>query len=526
MSLRVLIVGSGPTGMTLALQLQRYGVDFRLIDKRPLQPSGSKALSVNPATLNLINDLGLAEALIDSGHRTEVINLHFNNHPLTRARFARLPSKYPFFLMLPQPDTEATLLKQLESLGCVVERNCELLSLRQDTQQVHARLSQGSTQETDAFDYVVGCDGGLSNVRSELGIGFSGHDYNMHFILADLRIDWPGDHTQGFYFIRDDGFLILLPLKQGYHRIVIKVNEQCPPGYRPTLEEIRQYIARYDIQGLQVSDPIWLSSAPFYNRSASTIRQGRVFLAGDAAHLFSPIGGFGMNSGIADAFNLGWKLGYLAQGLAGVEVLQSYVAEREFITRTLLARTDLSTSLIARLDRHTPEDERRYLPQVRNRDFIRRFPLDASGLALSYGPPEATQDGGYQLPFIPAAAGRPESLQLLGHGAHSLFIHLPDTAAAGEQLQALLSACAQLEPNLRIFLLGETTGLEHIGQVLADPCQELQCRWRLAAGQFLLVRPDLFVEQHGQLSQAAGLQAQLATRYGQPANCITQRRAG
>ena len=320
----VLIVGGGPTGMTLALQLQRFGIDFRLIEKRQKEPSGSKALSINPASLNLLDDLGVAETLIGLGHKTEVINLVYDNRPLMRARFARLPSKFPFFLMLPQPETERVLEQRLNDLGHAIERDCELLGLRQHDDGVEVELRSGNARQRQHFDYVVGCDGGLSKVRNELGLDFSGYDYNMHFILADLRIQWSGAKEQGFYFIRDDGFLILLPLKDGYHRIVIKVDEQCAPGYKPSLDEIRDYIARYQIAGLQVSDPIWISSAPFYNRSASAIRRGRVFLGGDAAHLFSPIGGFGMNSGIADAFNLGWKLGYSLNGQGNDDNMYGY----------------------------------------------------------------------------------------------------------------------------------------------------------------------------------------------------------
>jgi 2-polyprenyl-6-methoxyphenol hydroxylase-like FAD-dependent oxidoreductase len=516
MKSHVLIVGGGPTGMTLALQLQRFGIGFRLIDKRRKEPSGSKALSINPASLNLLDDLGVAEKLVDLGHKTEVINLVYDNRPLMRARFARLPSKFPFFLMLPQPETEQVLEQRLNELGHSIERDCELLGLRQHDDGVEVELRTGDGRERQHFDYVVGCDGGLSKVRNELELDFSGYDYNMHFILADLRIEWQGAREQGFYFIRDDGFLILLPLKDGYHRIVIKVNEQCPPGYKPSLEEIRDYIARYEIPGLQVSDPIWLSSAPFYNRSAATIRRGRVFLAGDAAHLFSPIGGFGMNSGIADAFNLGWKLGYTLNGLGNDELLQSYVEEREQNTRTLLAKTDKSTSLIARLNRHLPADEQLYLPRLRNRGFIRRFPLETAGLTLRYGTPRSELQAGCLLPYVDGA-------DRFGQGRHSLLILPPGPSdrAAFDRLLALLEP---LNSHLNICWLGEQPNDLPQGQRLAD--QHLRDAWKLGEGEFLLVRPDLFIDCRGRLDEPDTLTSLIERFYLNDVSAATEQLAG
>ena len=512
MNAQVLIVGGGPTGMTLALQLKRFGIAFRLIEKRPKEPSGSKALSVNPASLTLLNDLGLANDLVAVGHKTDVINLLYHNQPLTRARFAKLPSKYPYFLMLPQPDTEAVLEQRLNDLDQHIERDCELLGLQPHSDHVEVELREGNQTRRQRFAYVVGCDGGLSKVRNELGVGFTGYDYNMHFILADLRIDWDGKQQQGFYFIRDDGFLILLPLKSGYHRIVIKVAEQCPPGYKPSLQEIRDYIARYEIPGLQVSEPIWLSSAPFYNRSASAIRQQRVFLAGDAAHMFSPIGGFGMNSGIADAFNLGWKLGYAMTGIGSDALLQSYAEEREQNTQALLAKTDKSTSLIARLDRHQPADEQHYLPLLRNRPFIRQFPLETAGLTLRYGPATKALASGCMLPYARNSAGFPDSLQAVGQAQHTLLL-ASDALPTASALQRLHRALTPLHARLRIQVLSAAEGEVAIGQLLPDPHQQLRSTWQLQNGDYLLVRPDLFIEHRGHLDDLDALSRHLAAHY-------------
>jgi hypothetical protein len=358
---------------------------------------------------------------------------------------------------------------------------------------------------------VVGCDGGLSKVREQLGLPFTGHDYRMHFILADLQIDWPGAHEEGHYFVRDDGFLILLPLQSGYHRIVIKVEGICAPGYKPDLAQIRHYIERYQVEALCVDAPIWLSSAPFYNRCVTRFRQGRVFLAGDAAHLFSPIGGFGMNTGLGDAFNLGWKLGHYLNGCGTDALLESYHTERHGIAQKLLAETDHSTSLIARLDRHQPRDEEVFLPRMCNRGFARAFPAAASGLSLSYESAEAAQlpaatlRSGRQLPYVVDGEGGGDSLHWLGGGQFCCLL-VPAADSGGEQ------RCRELATHLLQVSHGAVRAIVLAGpQAAADVSlphaaqQRLRHAFGLDAGSYLLIRPDLHVALCGEIREPAPL---------------------
>lgn len=507
MHAHVLIVGGGPTGMTLALQLQRYGIPFRLIDKRLPEPSGSKALSLNPASLALLADLGVAEALIERGQRAEVINLHYANRPLTRIRFAQLPSPYRFFLMLPQPDTEAVLLQRLQQLGQHVERGVELCHLQSQADgSVHVELAEQGVRSRQRFSHVVGCDGGLSQVRQEMGAQFSGHDYDMHFILADLKVRWDGPLEQGHYFITEQGFAILLPLQAGYHRLVIKVNQRCTPGYKPSLAELQAYLQRYGLGAIELSEPIWLSSAPFYNRRASVLRQGNVFLAGDAAHLFSPIGGFGMNTGIADAFNLGWKLAYSLRGAGNAALLESYVSERDTVIERLLAKTDLSTSLIARLDRHSATDEAHYLPQMANRGFIRQLAIETAGLALRYGEGNAIAEVGSLLPGLPAQVVQPA----IGHMQHTVLVYPAEHSSAA--LKQLRQRLALLETWARCYCLvdpGQTL-VSAAASTFVDPQGLLRRTWRMQPGDVLVVRPDLYIGWRGRLDNLGDLDRWLA----------------
>lgn len=519
----VLIVGGGPTGMTLGLQLQRYGVPFRIIEKRRPEPSPSKALSINTASLHLLSDFGIADELAAHGRHTEVVTVHYNNRRVRRMRFNQLASRYPYFLMLPQPETEAALERRLAQTGHAVERDCELLSLTQNADSVTVQLRNGSSTEEQVYDYVAGCDGGLSRVRSEIGFEFTGYDYSMYFLLADVKLHWSGNKQEGHYFVQDDGFMIVLPLKNGYHRIVLKAEGLCPPGYKPTLAEIQTQVARYQVGDLAVDDPIWLSSAPFYNRSAPAFGKGRVFLAGDAAHMFSPIGGFGMNTGIGDGFNLGWKLGFAHRGLATPALLQSYDDERHANTQKLLRKTDLSTSLIARLDRHQAQDEARFAPHMSSRSAMRLAPSDAAGLTISYGQPDGlAQPGaplqvGRMLPYVAGNRDRADSLALVGQGVYRLVIALDGSAEQLTHAQTLVANLQLASSNLirPLLLLSNTPAWSIPPQDhVMDRNGTLARNWHLANGEFALIRPDLFVACLGRLEAPSQLYGYLAKWHG------------
>ncbi|MCO7188676.1 MULTISPECIES: FAD-dependent monooxygenase [unclassified Pseudoalteromonas] len=380
---QVLIVGAGPTGMVLALQLKRLGVDATVIDSRLAAGSGSKALSVNPASLDILDDLGVTEQLLARGKQNQSVNLIYEGQRLFKLDFKQLNSRFAYFLMLPQPDTEAALQARMAETGCEVARGTALVDLHQQGDQVQVTLSRDGQVYKETYDYVVGCDGARSRTRELLKLPFSGYDYDMHFVLADVKVRWNRDTSQSYYMVSEDGFFILLPLTEGYHRIVIKVSGAFDPKQTIDFDLIQAYLQRLD-PDLEIFEPSWISSAPFYNRETSQFRRGNVFICGDACHLFSPIGGFGMNTGIGDAYNLAWKLAQVAKGEAPEVLLDSYDAERRQNAKSLLRLTDKNTSLIARLDRHSADDEALFTPKQKNRPFIRQFVQAAAGYQLDY----------------------------------------------------------------------------------------------------------------------------------------------
>lgn len=382
----VLIVGAGPSGLILALQCLRYNINFRIIEKKEETTSiASKALTIQPSTLMLLDDLGLANDLIKEGYKTHSIQIYFEHKLLTRINIGGISSKFPFMLSIPQPATETILKAALIKAGVRIEYGTSLEDLKNKDAYVRTRIKYKDHLSKQAdFRFVVGCDGKNSTVRKAANIGFSGYDYDMHFLLADLKIEWNKDVIGNIYYIQRNGFIILLPLPNGYHRVVIKVAGQRMTKAAPTLDELESYLFQYKIFDLKLRNPKWLSWAPFFNRIATSIKYKNILLSGDSSHLFSPIGGFGMNTGIADSFNLGWRLGAGLNGFNKFSFLKTYAHEREKIANELVQFTDSLTSVISRLNRHAISDETRFLPLMENRKFLAKLPYIASGLENTY----------------------------------------------------------------------------------------------------------------------------------------------
>ncbi len=500
----VLIVGAGPTGMLLALQLIRYGIPVRVIEKKQIRSLGSKALSINPLTLRILNDLDVADSIVAQGHKTQRLNVVFQNKRLVGIDFSKLAQRYPYFVMLPQPETEKVLEQKLESYGCRVEYGTALTRVTSSDQAVTVETTCSTGQhEIRKYDFIVGCDGARSTVRAELGFQFTGHDYGMHFILADVRIDWPGSHNEVFYFINNTAFFILVPLPQGYHRVVVKVNGPIHMQEdMPRVEDIQKIIRTCGIQDLVIRDPIWISRAPFYNRIATSNLLDRIFLAGDAFHLFSPIGGFGMNTGIGDAFNLGWKLGYVINGWANINLLSSYRDERMLVAQRLLEITDKSTSLMARLNRHSVADEAQYLPRMANRRVLRRLIYTSSGMAQTYQQTQPTNAGiqvlsNCILPFIDDLIKLNKEI-VVGHGKHILIYFESTDHSQSNQLIAKFSALAcQHTPRLAVIVIAQTARnvLWNNINYIQDDGDHLREKHGLSPNTAVLVRPDFYVER-------------------------------
>ena len=340
----VLIIGAGPTGLVLALWLTRLGVKVRIIEKTATPGTTSRALAVQARTLELYRQVDLADTVIAKGHRTPAVNLWVGGERKARMSLNDMGkglTPYPFMHIFPQDEHERLLVAKLESLGVSVERKTELLHFAEQASGVSARLREADGRESDCeATYLAGCDGARSKVRETIGTGFPGGTYEHLFYVADVQATGSAMDGELHIDLDEADFVVVFPLAgEGRARLIGTVrDERAGRADALTFEDVRnQAIGQMK---LTVDKVNWFSTYHVHHRVTQHFRKGRAFLIGDAAHIHSPAGGQGMNTGIGDAINLGWKLAAVVKGRASDTLLDSYEAERIGFARRLVASTD------------------------------------------------------------------------------------------------------------------------------------------------------------------------------------------
>ncbi|MBE9110050.1 FAD-dependent monooxygenase [Nodosilinea sp. LEGE 07298] len=348
MPVDVLIVGAGPSGLLLASVLARYGVSLRLIDKSPHPSQASKALSVFARTLEIFEQLGIAEAAIAKGCPLSDIQLYAQGKSLAQVSFQGIDSAYPFVLSLPQSETETLLESTLGPLGVQVERSLTFTDLTQSETGVTATLRDASGQvETCEAAWLIGCDGAGSTVRDVTGLTRPSTSLNATFDLADVQLDWDLSPDCFRVFYGSDGVAGVIPLPQdNYWRLIVTVPPEAESRAEPDLSWVEQAVGGRSHRPVRLSQPIWSSRFSIRQRIVDSVRRGRVLLAGDALSSHSPLGGQGMNTGLQDAYNLGWKLALVVRNQAQAALLDSYGAERLPVSRALLTTTAWGTRFL------------------------------------------------------------------------------------------------------------------------------------------------------------------------------------
>jgi 2-polyprenyl-6-methoxyphenol hydroxylase-like FAD-dependent oxidoreductase len=340
----VLITGAGPTGLVLALWLTKLGVKIRIVDKTAEPGTTSRALAVQARTLELYRQLDLAEAVVAKGHRVLAGNFWVGGERKAQIPFNDMGkglTPYPFLHIFPQDEHEKLLVAKLETLGVAVERKTELLSFTEKADGVVARLRgpDGNEQDCEAI-YLAGCDGARSKVRETIGTGFPGGTYQHLFYVADVEAAGPAINGELHIDLDTADFVAIFPLAgQGRARLIGTVrDERAARAETLSFADISNHaIGQMKLAVKQVN---WFSTYHVHHRVTQQFRKGRAFLAGDAAHIHSPAGGQGMNTGIGDAINLAWKLAAVVKGRATAALLDSYEAERIGFARKLVATTD------------------------------------------------------------------------------------------------------------------------------------------------------------------------------------------
>jgi 2-polyprenyl-6-methoxyphenol hydroxylase-like FAD-dependent oxidoreductase len=348
----VLIIGAGPTGLALALWLTRLGVRVRIIDKSSRVGTTSRALAVQARTLEFYRQVDLSAAVVDAGVKVVAANLWVRGAKAARVPIQRMGeglSRFPYALIYPQDAHERLLIERLDGLGVTVERRTELLRFDQHPEGVRAVLKRpdGSEEICEAA-YLAGCDGASSTVREALGTGFPGGTYSGLFYVADVDAASPAADGEIHVDLEEADFLAVFPLKGVGRLRLVGVISREPE--RELGELVFEDISKRAIENLKltIAKVNWFSTYRVHHRTATRFRDGRVFLLGDAAHIHSPVGGQGMNTGIGDAVNLAWKLATVLHGAARVSLLDTYELERIGFARRLVATTDRVFTLVTK----------------------------------------------------------------------------------------------------------------------------------------------------------------------------------
>jgi 2-polyprenyl-6-methoxyphenol hydroxylase-like FAD-dependent oxidoreductase len=340
----VLIVGAGPTGLALAVALQQAGVDHVLIDKLAEGQNTSRAGVIHAHTLEALQQIGVTGELVKRGLELSRFTIRDRDRPLLEVGFGDLPSTHRSVLMVPQTTTEAVLADRLAALGGHIHRNVAALAINRDGDGATVRVGTADGEQVIKARYVVGADGMHSLVRQAAGIEFQGEAYGHSFVLADVRMQWPLGAREVSLFFSAKGLAVVAPLPDGSFRIVATVDEAPEQPSAPFIQQLMD--DRGPAGGVcRVDEVVWSSRFRVHHRLADSYRQGPFLLMGDAAHVHSPAGGQGMNTGLVDAMVLGQALAGVMRGELAETALDDYAAIRRPAAQEVLELAGRLTAL-------------------------------------------------------------------------------------------------------------------------------------------------------------------------------------
>lgn len=399
----VLIVGAGPSGLTMALECARYNLSFRIIDKASQASPYSKAIAIQARTLETFQRMGVHKAFLEEGVRITGAMFHSKGKKLSEVHLSHLKTPFPFALSLEQSRTESILTDSLAERGFSIERDTELLEFEEQNDFILTKTNK----RTISSRYLIGCDGPHSPVRKALGCRFEGKTFKDVFSLADVLIDWDLPHDKIAAFLEAKGMIAAIPLpEKNRYRLIFQLKRlrnlfkgtnhtqgvldpsKFPP---PTLQEIQDFFSKCTKKPFTLSDPKWIANFHINSRLSNLYRKNNVFLIGDAAHIHSPVGGQGMNTGIQDAFNLAWKIAYVHLHKKDPKLLDTYQEERHSLGKELLSGTEKASRLVSL---HSP-----FLIGLRN-FFLSHF-LSIGWLQKKLTLAISELNVGYPLPRVP-----------------------------------------------------------------------------------------------------------------------------
>jgi 2-polyprenyl-6-methoxyphenol hydroxylase-like FAD-dependent oxidoreductase len=518
----VLIVGAGPTGLVLAIELARRGVPLHLIDRHPEPLGRDRAVAMKSRTLEILQSLGLANKLLQRGRILHGVNLFSGEAKVASVELDGLDSPFPFMLSIPEDETERILTEQLEQLGGRVERGVEFVGLEQRERNVRARLrSLHDGERTLEASWVIGTDGIHSGVREAIGDEFEGHDYPALWGVADAHLaGWRQSSSHATVQI-EPPVVIAFPLRDGRWRFTFRPESKD----HDVLTTVGARLAAIS-PGAALRDPDEPQLFHTHARVARRYRIGRVLLAGDAAHASTPFEGHGMNTGIHDSYNLGWKLALVVTGAAPETLLDSYEAERRPVAQAIARSGDDAEARAAQLAPTSRQALIQFLgtPEGRGAAAMAEaeiaFGYDRSPIVDEVVPDAQTSARGTQVGFRVGDAtplqGRNRSSclhELVGVPGHTLFLMLgeADPAAVEEGLALASAAAKRYRPQVQAYVvIRNALNREAVpDELLCDPTGALHARLGAEQPCFCFVRPDGHLGFRGEPPSLESLQAHL-----------------
>jgi 2-polyprenyl-6-methoxyphenol hydroxylase-like FAD-dependent oxidoreductase len=524
----VLVVGAGPSGLTVANELRRHGVEVRIIDRAPAPATTSRALVVQPRVLEIFEDMGVIDDVRATGNAATSLNILFRADERFRIELNDLLqdpvnfTKHQSLWTLSQDDTERILTKRLAGQGVQVERGLAVIDLMSDDQgvTVSVRNADGVTEQIRCR-WLIGCDGAHSTVRKAAGIPFEGSTYQDEFIMADAELDWELPDGDLYVSPSRSGFVAVFGMP-GTHRFRIFGNVVVGPEgpsaeySEPTHEEFQAMLdARLPVPAKVVKEH-WVSRYRLHRKAVPRYRDGQVILVGDAAHVHSPAGAQGMNTGIQDAYNLGWKLALAIRGVADESIVDSYHAERHPIGERLLTTTDRFFTVISGQNATSrflrSQVAPRLLTRVLGRKSFRSWFIGTlAQLRTSYPNSPLNRQTGSDWKDAPAPGdrarqvdvlvdGKAEPLHNLMHGTHHTVLLFTGTDGKARSAVELCRIAERLEwayPDLvRAYVISTERFADHPAAV-GDPDRSAHKRYGVDRAAAFVVRPDLHIGYRG-----------------------------
>jgi len=520
----------------LACELARHGAALRIIDRLPAIRQTARATGVHSRTLEIFQNLGVVREIIEQAAFIRGANQFAGGQLITHLRSDGLDSPFPFSASLEQWRVEQALVQKLQTLGVAIERETELLDLQQEGDRVRATLRRADgTSEVVTTPWLVGCDGAHSRVRHLCGEAFPGEVDPRQYLVADVVLDGMHAPDEIFVYLTSQGVLWWFPLPEGRSLLAGDVQQQYEEAREPPqLKDVQAMLDHRAPPGLRAHDPRWLSWFHIHYRLAPHYRHGRCFLAGDAAHIHSPIGGQGMNTGIQDAYNLGWKLALVARGEAPESLLDSYEAERKAVAADVLATTRGLTEKAEAYVTLEPADRERLfrylvLPEADRMKMLghneeldldyRRSPLCCEGLEHPSAATSNTDElhaGAEARDAGPLVVNgeRLRLFELLRGGHHSLLL-VPGSSVQAIDVHGLaISFARECGEWLRLYLVTAENRppLPDSAVICVEDVDGSLCRrYGGAEARMYLVRPDGYIGFRGRAEQWPELRSHLAS---------------